>query len=76
MEKIEGFNIVLEKSPDKWIGSIYIKSNYKSDAYYVSSSKDSFSGAIQEILSRYSDDRIEGIDIKLVKENKNDSQQL
>jgi hypothetical protein len=68
MEKIEGFKITFDKNPDKWRGSIYLKSPYKSLSEYVSSSKESCAEAISEIFNRYSHKEIEGIDLKQVRE--------
>lgn len=66
-QKIEGFKIIIDKTPPKWTGSIYLKSQYKGLAQYVTSSKESYDEAIQEILSKYRHRQVERIEIKQVK---------
>lgn len=67
MYMIKGFKINIDKTPDRWRGSIFLDSHYKSLSEYVSSSKESFGEAIIEILERYSHKGIKGIELHELK---------
>lgn len=45
-----GFKIEFDKTPIKWSGSVKLKSSYKSLYHYISSSKESYEDAMQEIV--------------------------
>lgn len=63
---INGFKIVLDKTPPKWSGSIYVESPYKELAEYVTSPREKISEAIEDIFSRYPNKKIKGISLKKV----------
>lgn len=64
MELIKGLKIEIDKTEPKWSGSVDVESNFKSDNYYVTSSKENFNDALSEILSEYTHKKLRGIHLR------------
>ena len=69
MNKIAGFRIELDKTSPKWRGTVQLKSSYKCLSCYVTSKSESFEDAVKDVIARYGNDRIEGLDLERVKED-------
>lgn len=69
--KINGLTLVLDKTPPKWSGTVKLKSNFKILDTYATSTKESLSDALADILSRFDHVIVIGVDINEVEEDKN-----